>query len=143
LEGYAQYIVKGRYDEQTILREVISESADAKRLSDGIAGVPEAASRDARMALGELIVNALEAKRAMDTKSVLAQLEDIARQVNVREPTHELDAVNLAVLANVDEQDRLQETVDELGKQWGGRVELRLLGPLAAYDFVVTRSAAV
>jgi len=57
----------------------------------------------------------------------------------VRKPTHELDAVNVAVLAEVDHQEELQSIVDDLSENWQGRVELRLLGPLAAYDFVVAR----
>jgi hypothetical protein len=52
-----------------------------------------------------------------------------------------LDAVNVAVLAAVDDHDELQAEVDDLADEWGDRVHLRLLGPLAAYDFVVTRTA--
>jgi hypothetical protein len=140
LEGHAEYIVKGRYDEDTILREVISESADAQQLREQIAGMSEDAGRQARMALGEVVVKAIDAKRAADTEAVVKAFDDIAKQVNVREPSHELDAVNIAVLAKVDQQDELQEKVNDLAENWGGRVEVRLLGPLAAYDFVVTRA---
>jgi hypothetical protein len=141
LEGHAEYIVKGRYDEDTILREVISESAQAQRLREQMAGMSEDAARDSRMALGEIVVKAIDAKRAADTEAVVKQIDDIAKQVNVRKPSHELDAVNVAVLAEVEDQEELQTRVDDLAETWGGRVELRLLGPLAAYDFVVTRSS--
>jgi hypothetical protein len=139
LEGHAQYIVKGRYDEDTILREVISESAEAQRLREEMAGMSEDAARNSRMALGEIVVNAIDSKRSADTEAVVNALDDIAKQVNVREPTHELDAVNVALLAKVDQQQDLQSKVDALAEDWGGRVDVRLLGPLAAYDFVVTR----
>ena len=139
LEGHAEYIVKGRYDEDAILREVISESSEAQRLREQMAGKSEDASRQARMALGEVIVKALDAKRAADTDTVVELLGGLAKQVNVRQPTHELDAVNVALLAEVDQQDELQDKIDELAENWGGRVEMRLMGPLAAYDFVVTR----
>ncbi|OBF39623.1 gas vesicle protein GvpFL [Mycobacterium sp. ACS1612] len=139
LEGHAEYIVKGRYDEDSILREVIAESAEAQKLRDKMAGMSEDASRQARMALGEVVVKALDAKRAADTDAAVEALGDLAKQVNVRQPTHELDAVNIALLAEVDRQEELQDKVDELAESWGGRVELHMLGPLAAYDFVVTR----
>jgi len=99
----------------------------------------EAASRKAKMTLGEIVVKAIDAKRAADTDAVVKKLKGIAKQVNARKPTHELDAINLAILAAVDEQDELQAEVDGLAKEWDGRVQMRLLGPLAAYDFVVTR----
>ena len=139
LEGHAEYIVKGRYDEDTILREVISESAEAQRLRKKISTASEDASRNLRMTLGEIVVNAIDAKRAADTEAVVKGLDDLAKHVNVRKPTHELDAVNVAVLAEVDHQEELQSLVDDLSENWQGRVELRLLGPLAAYDFVVAR----
>jgi hypothetical protein len=139
LEGHAEYIVKGRYDEDTILREVISESEDAQRLREQMRGMSEDAARQSRMALGEIVVKLIDSKRAADTEAVVKVLDDLAKQVNVREPTHELDAVNVAVLAEVDQQEELQAKVNDLAENWDGRVEMRLLGPLAAYDFVVTR----
>jgi hypothetical protein len=139
LEGHAEYIVKGRYDEDTILREVISESAEAQQLREQMSGMSEDAARNSRMALGEVVVKALDAKRAADTEAVVKALDDIPKQVNVREPTHELDAVNVALLAEVNQQEELQAKVNDLAENWDGRVEVRLLGPLAAYDFVVTR----
>ncbi len=142
LEGHAEYIVKGRYEEAAILREVISESQEAQRLRSDMAGLSEDAARQHRMALGELVVNAIEVKRHKDTEITVKALEEIAKQVNVRPPTHELDAVNVAVLAAVGDEPRLQEVVDGLAKEWAGRVQMRLLGPLAAYDFVVTRAEA-
>jgi hypothetical protein len=139
LEGHAEYVVKGRYDEDTILREVISESAEAQELREQMRGMSEDAARKSRMALGEIVVKAIDSKRAADTEAAVKVLDDVAKQVNVREPTHELDAVNVALLAEVDQQEELQAKVNDLAENWDGRVEVRLLGPLAAYDFVVTR----
>ncbi|WP_029116309.1 GvpL/GvpF family gas vesicle protein [Mycobacterium sp. URHB0044] len=139
LEGHAEYVVKGRYDEDTILREVISESTEAQQLREQMRGMSEDAARRKRMALGEIVVKALDAKRAADTEAAVKAFDGIAKQVNVRQPTHELDAVNVALLAEVDQQEELQAKVDDLAENWDGRVEMRLLGPLAAYDFVVAR----
>ena len=90
------------------------------------------------MALGELIANAIEQQRQLHTQAVANELDGVAGQVNPREPTHEWDAVNLALLAEVARQADLEEVVERLNEDWGDLVKLRLLGPLAAYDFVVT-----
>ena len=90
------------------------------------------------MALGELIANVLEQQRDVHTRAVAEQLDGVAEQMNSREPTHEWDAVNLAMLAEVDRQADLEDVVDRLNEEWGELLKLRLLGPLAAYDFVVT-----
>jgi hypothetical protein len=54
----------------------------------------------------------------------------------VRPPTHELDAVYAAFLVETGKAEALRHTVEQLAEQWGDRMDLRLIGPLAAYDFV-------
>lgn len=44
--------MKGRYDQQTFLRDLLEESEQARALRDDIQSKPEDASRDSRMALG-------------------------------------------------------------------------------------------
>ncbi|MGZ4524952.1 MAG: GvpL/GvpF family gas vesicle protein [Mycobacterium sp.] len=141
LEGHAEYIVKGRYDEQAFLTRLLSENEQARQLSEDIRSMPEDASRNSRMALGELIANAIEAMRNTDTQAVIDALADVASQVNPREPTHEWDAVHVALLVEVERQAELEDVLRELNETAGGLMKLRLLGPLAAYDFVVTGTA--
>jgi hypothetical protein len=138
LEGHAEYIVKGRYQEESFLSDLLSENDQARQLREDIQSKPEAAARNSRMALGELIANTIEAARQADTQRVVEELKGKAEQVNVREPTHEWDAVHVAVLAKVDRQADLQELVERLNESARGRTELRLIGPVAAYDFVMT-----
>ncbi len=141
LEGRAEYIIKGRYDEDALLRDVLSER-QARALLDDVRSKPDEASRDSRIALGELIAKAIESRRNADTKTVVDQLNGLASAVNVRPPTHEYDAVHVALMAELDRQPDLEATVNELAEKGKGRTELRLLGPLAAYDFVTTRAPA-
>ncbi len=140
LDGRAQYLVKGRYVEKAILQEIVEESEQARALRETIRTRPEDATRDARMSLGEIVSNALAAKRDEDTRVVVDALTPLTDFVNVREPTHEQEAAHVAVLVEVARQDELEDTVRELAQSWNGRVDMRLLGPLAAYDFVVTHT---
>ncbi|WP_370178970.1 GvpL/GvpF family gas vesicle protein [Rhodococcus wratislaviensis] len=142
LEGKAQYVVKGRYAEQAILREILDENEQAAQLREEIRDKSEDAGRQARMALGELVNNAIAGKREEDTRKTVDALGDLTDSVNRREPTHEEEAVQVAVLVDVDRQDELEEAVGKLAEEWDGRVELKLLGPMAAYDFVVTQNPA-
>ncbi|KAF0968296.1 GvpL/GvpF family gas vesicle protein [Gordonia sp. YY1] len=139
LEGKAQFMVKARYVEDAILREVIGESAQAQELLGAIRDQPEEVTRDARIALGEMVSHAIEAKREVDTRVVAEALESLTDQIRVREPTHDEDAANVAILLDTDRQEDLEAAVGTLAENWDGRVEVRLLGPLAAYDFVMTR----
>jgi Gas vesicle synthesis protein GvpL/GvpF len=138
LEGRAEYVVKGRYVEQAVLREVLDEAPEIARLRDTIRGRPEEATWDARMRLGELVNTSITAKREADTGAMVDAFDPLCVSIVVREPTHEQDAVHVALLVDTDRQPEIEEVLDEFETRWAGRVELRLLGPLAPYDFVRT-----
>jgi Gas vesicle synthesis protein GvpL/GvpF len=136
LDGKAQYVVKGRYVGNVILPEVLSENKRAARLRDEIRGADSDATREARIQLGEIINDAVTLKREKDTRTLGKAMADHCEASLVRDPTHELDAVHVAFLVRVDQEKEIERAVMGLGEQWDGRVELRLLGPMAAYDFI-------
>lgn len=139
LEGKAQYVVKVRFDESAVLNEILSENSDASRLRDAIRDKPEDATRDARIALGEIVERAIAAKRDEDTGAVLDAIEAVAHAVDVREPSHEMDSAQIALLLDVDKQDDVGKALSELARDWAERSKIRILGPMAAYDFVFER----
>lgn len=139
LEGRAEYVVKCRYVEEAILAEVLAENPEAAQLREAIRGKSEDAGRDDRIALGELINNSIAAKREEDTRKVVDALNELGFDVNLREPTHEEDAAHVACLAETAKQGELENAISRLASVWSGRVNVRLLGPLAPYDFVVAK----
>lgn len=138
LEGCSQYVIKGRYDETKALGDVLSNNEEASSLREQIADLDENATRDQRMRLGEIISNAVEQSRERDTQVLLDAVADCVEDTVVREPTHELDAVHAALLVKTDRVPDLERALDGLAGEWGSLIELRLLGPQAAYDFVGT-----
>ncbi|MCA2225698.1 GvpL/GvpF family gas vesicle protein [Nonomuraea aurantiaca] len=140
LEGRAEYVIKGRYVDQTLFREVLSEIPEAAQLREQIQGQPEDLTRNARIRLGELINQAVVAKREADTQAVAEEVGPLATLTVIREPSHEQDAVHVAVLMETDRQDELERVVNEFAERWSERVEMRILGPLAPYDFITART---
>lgn len=142
LEGYAEYVIKGRYVEDAVLREVLAEDPEAAQLGDQIKGADPDATRELRMQLGEIVNNAVDAKREADTRTAGDAVTELAAASVVRPPTHELDAVYIALLVESSAEQDLEQAVQRLADDWDGRVELRLIGPMAAYDFVGTTNPA-
>lgn len=136
LDGRAEYLVEGRYIEQAILEEILSQDRRAARLRRQIRGVGADAILDLRIEPGGLISNSIGAKREEDTRLLLSAMEDHSEASFVREPTQELDAVDVAFLLDVSRADELERVTGDLVSRWEGRVELRVLGPMAPYDFV-------
>jgi hypothetical protein len=136
LEGRAEYAVRGRYVERVLLTEVLKGSPEVQQLREQIRNLPEAASMNLRIRLGEIVNQAVEAKRNADTQRLVEELSPFADQVMVREATHEQDAGNIALLVSNDCWEEFESAVRHVAEEWADRVSLRLLGPLAPYDFV-------
>lgn len=141
-EGRAQFVAKGRYRETAILREVLAEDATATGFRDELAGRPadDPAARNLQIRMGELINAAIDGKRTADTRRLGDVVAPYCVASNVRQPSHELDAAHVALLVDRDRQADLENALGELAGKWAGRVELRLLGPMAAYDFISART---
>ena len=138
LEGRAQFVVKGRYIESAILEEILSQDPAAADLRQRIHGQNADATRQERMRLGEIISNAISTRRDEDTQLLLSRMSEHSVASFVREPTHELDAVNVAFLLDGAQEEELNQVVEDLGADWDRRVELRVLGPMAPNDFVAS-----
>lgn len=139
LEGRAEYLVKGRYVEGAILQEILSDNPEAAELAQQIRGQDPDATREQRIQLGEIINNAIAAKREEDTRTLVSHVSDLVAASFVREPTHELDAVSAAFLVEDDDAEEFERVVQEMGQDWEGQVDLSLRGPMAAWDFVGAR----
>jgi hypothetical protein len=135
VEGRGQYVVKGRYVEQAVLAEALAEIPEAARLARLIRGQDPDATRQERIRLGEIISKAITVKRQADTRALGEVVAPHCVASVAREPTHELDAVHAALLVEITRQDELEQALSGLASAWEGRVEIRLLGPQAPYDF--------
>lgn len=136
LEGAAEYILHGRYEPQALLAGILSRNPAAARLRDAIHDLPEEQSRDARIRLGEFIGQAVEAERNADTEKVVQELRPYVRELTIRPPTHEDDAMYIAILADNARAKKIERYARDLADRSADRLTVRLLGPMAAYDFV-------
>ncbi len=140
LDGHAEYVVRGRYDRDAILREVLADSPRAERLCEQVQGTGPDSFPDLRMELAEIVFDAIAGKREQDTRAAGDAAAGLVAESAVRQPAHELDAVYIAFLVAADKAGELEQALTRLAHGWRGRVELRLIGPFAPYDFTDTAS---
>lgn len=136
LEGHIQYTIKGRYVEEPVLAEVLAEEPEVARLRERTRQLPDDAGYYDRIRLGELVVHALARKREADGQLLAETLGMYASAVSVHEPGGEQEIANTAFLVPHGRREAFENAVEDLARQWAGRVRVRLLGPLAPYDFV-------
>jgi len=138
LEGRTEFQVKGRYAKDAVLGEVLSQDKQADGLQKAIQGQDPDAARDARTEPGQLLNQAVRARRQEDTRALMQAMEGLCVASVELEPTHELDAVHVAFLVAVDQEPDVERVIDDLAHGWEGRINVQLLGPMAAYDFAGT-----
>jgi hypothetical protein len=136
LAGRSQYTLKGRYEEAAVLGEVLEEHPEIRELQREIHGLPEDATYHQRLRLGELVVGAVEERRDAEAEQLLAALEPHVAGAVTRTPPQPDDVVDAAFLVERGHAQAFEDAVEQLGERLHGRVRLRLLGPLAPYDFV-------
>jgi hypothetical protein len=135
LEGCVQFTLTGRYEQDAILREVVAGDDEIRALSNAVRVLPEDTAYYDRVRLGELIVQALDERRRIEGERIVERLRPIAVTTASNPLAAPEDVVNEAFLVERKRQQKFDEAIEEIGKELAGRVRLRLLGPVAPYDF--------
>ncbi len=135
LGGCDQFTVRGRYEGDIALREIVAEEPEVRSLRERLRGRDEVASRAGALQLGELVAGALERKREADAAALAEALAPHAVATAGRPPGTAATAADLAFLVPRPRQHGFESAAEELGRRWAGRIRLRLVGPQAPYDF--------
>jgi hypothetical protein len=136
VDGLVQFTLKGRYEQDAVLREIAEADEEIMALRERVRGLPEDASYYDRIRLGELVVNAMKQRREADGRRVLERLQPFATDISTRAMAQPDEVVNAAFLVARDRVKQFDDAVEEVGRDLAGRVRFRLVGPLAPYDFV-------
>ncbi|MEN3281138.1 MAG: hypothetical protein V7607_2278 [Solirubrobacteraceae bacterium] len=134
LGGRVQLNVKGDYDEDVLLRDVVARSPSIAALRERVRTRPDAAAYYDRIQLGEMVAAEIARRREDDEAAALVQLQPLA--VGARaEQSSSAQAFNLAFLVERDCVEEFGGAVAELGEQVGERISIRYIGPLPPYSF--------
>lgn len=136
MDGKVEVSLKGLYDEEAILREIVAGDPGIARLRERIAGKPEAATYYERIQLGEGIAAAFAESQERDTTKIVEELRPHAEAVVVGEPVHERMALNASFLVSRAGLGAFDRAVEEIGEREAARMRLRYTGPLPPHSFV-------
>ncbi|WP_329281297.1 GvpL/GvpF family gas vesicle protein [Streptomyces sp. NBC_01451] len=133
VEDRVEFNVKALQDEDTALRDVLRNSAEARRLSaltrDG------AGTHDDQVALGTVVAAGVEALQAQHAQDIARRLEPLAHRTALGDPAGEA-FLNLSLLIERGQADAFAAAVGRVAESVGHGLELRVTGPLPPYSFV-------
>ncbi|MFJ8622261.1 GvpL/GvpF family gas vesicle protein [Kitasatospora sp. NPDC093550] len=137
LRDTAQFTLRATYRQERVLREVLADREDIAGLREEVAALPEEATYYQRVRLGELIAGEIAARRESDTADALERLSPLAVAVRAASAADAAgdQAVSASFLVAKTSWTAFEAAAEELARDWAERTTMRLLGPLAPYDF--------
>lgn len=133
LEGCAEYHLKAAQDEDVLLRQILRESDEARRLNEEIRSGPH--RPDLPVVLGELVAREVQARQESLAAGVVAALRAHVEDERSSPPTGD-DFLNISFLVRRENEERFLAAEGDLAKEFGDDFDFRLRGPLPAYSFV-------
>jgi hypothetical protein len=125
LDGLVELTLRAQYDEQAVLREIVSENARVARLKE----------RGTDVELGAAVAAALEAKRASEADGFLRALAPLARDTSRGELHSEYELLRAAFLVERSQLPAFDAAVDALARSRAGVVVCKYVGPLPPHSF--------
>ncbi|MFF8309012.1 GvpL/GvpF family gas vesicle protein [Streptomyces lydicus] len=133
LGGRLEYNLKVARDEDDLLREIMSDSDEIRRLNERTRQNPGA--HQDRMALGERVAREVKARQESTGSELLARLAPEAERTAVAEPT-KTHFLNVSFLVTRERAAALSQAVHEEAARRGDAYTFSLHGPLPPYSFV-------
>jgi hypothetical protein len=131
-----QLTLKATYDEDAVLREIVSSNPEIAQLREQTRDGDDIASRDSRLLLGELVSMALEQLRQRDVTTIVERLSPLADGSRFEPLEGEFMALNAPFLVERGRTAEFEEAAGALADQQAGRMTFTLLGPMPAFDFI-------
>jgi gas vesicle protein GvpL/GvpF len=136
LDGRLEMGVSALYHEEVVLREVLTENPAVAQAQAKVKDLPAAATHFERIRIGELVAQAVDAKRAGDSGAILRELEPHAVAVSTDDPLHERMVINAAFLVERERLEAFDAAVEETSRARADRMHFKLLGPMPPHSFV-------
>ena len=136
LEGRSQFQLRATYQSAVVLPEVVAADHRIARLRELTRDRPEEEVYGELVRLGELVSRAIEAKREVDSGMLLDAILPFVAAHRARLGSGVDELVEIAVLVDVEVQQRFEQQLEALAEAVHERIRLRLVGPLPPYDFV-------
>lgn len=128
LRGCQEFRLRAHYDEPEVLRRVLQRDRRAAQLR-GRRGT------DARIELGERMVQGIEAQRQVDAQRALDALGPHAVDHRGEPVGAPLDAFTISFLVRADDREAFEAAVDRFGEDVHPLLAAELVGPMPAYSF--------
>lgn len=137
--GVVQMEVVVLWDLENVFREIAQEEPIAE-LKAKIAAQPGADTMADKIALGQMVQASLQQRRAALQEQLLPTLREVGQDVVVNPATNDRVVLNVALLVDEGGREALEKRLELLDREFDGRFDFRLVGPLPPYSFATVEA---
>jgi hypothetical protein len=136
VKDHVQLTLKATYLEDAVLRHIVASSPEIAQLREETRVGDEIATRDQRVRLGELVRMALDHVRERDAAAILERLNPHSVASQFKPLESEFMALHAAFLVERRRMPEFEEAAGVVAHEDVDRMQLTLLGPMPAFDFL-------
>lgn len=136
IAGRVELRLKAVYDEAAILRRIRAENPRIARMQAAQAGAGDGAGMDARIALGEEVLENIDTHRQADAQRILDAIDPVVEDVVAGPASADLTVVDVSVLLERARLDEFDELLEAVAAPLADDMAFSLAGPLPPMSFV-------
>lgn len=121
---------------EDFLRRIADETPAIRALRDSLSGRSPESTYYERIRLGEMVEQALIARRERDAELIMAELRPLAVEAVTLPPSTDRMALNAAFLVEREREADFDEAVRQLGARFEQDFLFKYVGPAPPYNFV-------
>ena len=128
--------VKATWEDGMAFAEILAENSDIRSLRDKLAKLPPEKTWNERRHLGQMVEQALLAKREREAAIMLKSLTPFCVEHQTNATYWDQMILNAVFLVQEARTAELDEAMDALSDQYEGRAKFSYVGPVAPFNFI-------
>ena len=136
LEGRAEVDVEAQWHGDGIFKLIAEENEKIREHKARIAAAGKAVGRDEQIAMGMMVAEAINQRKAQVSQAIEEGLKTYAERICPLKARTKDTVFNAAFLVPQERMKPFEEAIYRLGDQFGNLLKFRYAGPLPCYSFV-------
>ena len=128
--------VKAIAKKDVVFEEILLENNDIRTLKEKIQNLPDEKTYFDRIAIGQMVENALKEEKKKYRKIILETLEPVALEMKENKSFGDRMIVNASFFVDKERESQFDDCVNELGEQYGDKIIFKYVGGVPPYSFV-------
>jgi hypothetical protein len=137
MDGKVELGVKALWrNMELIFQEIVDENEEIKRLKAEVAERPSRQTHAQRIAIGQMVQAALEAKKEREGEELLRGLKRLSVDYRLNRTIGDKMVLNAAFLVDRDREKEFDDLMERLDLRYREQIKFVYVGPVPPYNFV-------